>query len=891
MKKIIMFLFSFILLITISFGFNITNLNSQSNLNYFNNQNNNLTITTNTNSSDLIIQYNIDNTNYSKSFNLTKCSNLNNSFCKNISLISLLKNINYSNDKLIKFNISQNISSKVVYLDLENPFFQITNYNYKYTDTYNLIINFSASDNSGKIKEILLYQNLNSDYILLENLTDKSSYNYNIDSLNDIPLQFRVKDLAGNTYLYNNTFTPKDVFKPKIISYFITKKDDVYKLKFKAEDENLDMYQILQNNLILSSKLSSNSIEKEITLPFSTGDIILKILDKESNQVNKTINLDYSFTNLFESIYSNKKEFKFTSNAINCSITSIDYVSKSINMQKNNNIFTASLDINKVKNYRIGFYCNNNNYGEYFTRDFYYDNIAPLKSIISSEKLNDGFIKLNWTKSKDNQSDITYKLYKNDKKIYSGSKLKYIDTDVVYPNKYNYYIKVEDEAQNYINSNKIENIIPKKIKVDFSTDLTQNLIIKNNNFSFIIYPEINSSINVNIQNNNSIIFTKNFNHINSNQIKLNVSLKDGQNKITILAKDVFNNSISKNFYIIYSKPIITKTKDNINIKTESKKNTKLDSNKIDSSSSINYNKQNQNDLNNNSKSLNKNLMNNDNNISNYFWWFILLITIIIVLFAYIMGKKSKNTIYSRSKKDPYESEIFSFLEKRKDDSKLGSSLEKIKKRRIEKQRELEKEKRRSKLMAQKRNLSDFQKKKLRDISEKRDISNIFSSRDIKREEKTLEKDERKLEKKLFRVSNSILELGDLLRNKISKKEKEVKKEFEGHKEKSSLDSYLEKVRSSKSWTNTREYLQKTQEERQKKIDEENIRKLREKTQKEVEKKKNVLKTQKKELEKQKELEEKNFAKQSLDDYLDKKESKKRFYFAEKFVNKDIKKRN
>lgn len=905
MKRFYFIFILFVFSITNIFAFNITNSNNQQ-TQYFSINSPIVKINTNnSNTSNFTVSYQVSNSTSIRLFTMNQCDNI---YCGSFSILDLINSSNNSFSGATKFNISLNNNSKIIYLDLEKPMLNITSNNITSTD---IKFNYTYYDNSNKISKILVYQLINSDLILLADLTNKTSYDYEIKYSGNITFLFKIEDFAGNFNTLEKKIQIQDIFPPKIDNTFLTFKDNLFSLKFKAEDENLNKYEIEQNGLILSSKISGTSIEKEINLPFTSSNIILRVYDTNLNQINKTINLDYRFTNSYPNKYTNKKKFQFYSDANSCHLISIDSNTEGVDFVKSSKEFSINLNLDDTnKEYTINFYCQNNNFKEYYSRPLFYDTQKPTLINLSSLILDDGRIKLMWNKSFDAQSEVNYYLYRDSEVIYSGSNLYFIDEKVSYPNSYNYYLKVKDSATNYIMTNSLD-IIPKKVNVLLSTNILSNQVLKENIFPIKVSSEKNVKLNLEVSNLGKIIFNQSKENTINTENNFDINLSKGINKIIIRAYDKFNNSNKLTYFVTYSPPVIINHNINTQNRNSISKSIISNNNSINKNSSLtsqnkeelsSTNKTSINTLNSSKNQVTNNLINTtDNKNYNFFnsWFFYLIIIFLILFIAFYFGKISFNNNYNnkiKNKKYSKKSDdiFFGINIKRKDDSKLGSSLNKIKRSRIQRQEELKREKLKQKLMQQRKPINKLREDKINDIAiKKNDIHFSFKTNNTNKEDNKNKSNNIQLKKILTSINNNILKIGDKFRNKINS---QIDKIENNHKieENQKFTNYLDSVNKTNSWDNHKDYMLKTQIEKQKEFDriqEEKQKKLEEKERIKQEK---ALIDHEKELEKQKKLEEKEklkeekqLAKQSLDNYLLNKSNKKSFYFAEKNVEKDI----
>ncbi len=891
MSRFISFLLVLFLLINIGYSFEIVD-SSGEDRKYFSLTEPEVFIVNGTlNSSFFEVNYLIDNVSFVENFSLNNCSD-NLYLCGNFSILSLSNYSKLLDLKYFWLDIRLDNSSKRIYFDLNKPSFNLEGY---YFQGENLVINYSYYDDSG-IKSLLLYQVLNSDYILIENLTNTDYYMYNIDYSGNISFMFKIEDLAGNLNEIIKQIEIKDIFDPVIERTNLIKNNGLYQLEFKISDDSLSSYYIKQGDLVLSSKITGTSLEKLINLPFDSGEIEFIVEDSNSNNVSIFLNLDSPIEINLPNKYTNEKYFSFRSNADLCYLENIDGILKNLNFEKSGDYFRVNLDINLISDYNLEFYCIKDNYKEYFEFDLFYDNQAPSISNLSYILSEDGSIYLNWSESEDNQSEVKYILYRDGDKIYSGTKLHYMDDDVLYPNSYEYYLKVIDEASNFVRSNKV-NVIPKKVRVDFSTNIDKDLFVSNSSFKLEVYTEKNVSININVSNNNSIIF--NLNNYKSKFSGINVfnlNLSSGLNIVRIKVVDNYSNVKEENFYISYVPEVINKF-EMIN-----------NSNKVDNLNSINILENNslKNVINNNSElGLNYSMENSSKLFKiSQFWLVIFLLILLIILFAYYLGWKDLKELGGRylikkrfnNKMRVNKKNIFSLKISKSIDDNLNKSLENIKKKRILRQKEKELKLRREKMNKKEKVKSEYSLKKIQDISKNKsgfELNNLKFKRDDRNNSSS---------KILNSIDNSVIFISEKFKKINLNNFKDFKINFNSSLFKrdeniNPFDEYLKKVRSSNSWESTREYLERTKIEKERReaekirLREEKLRlKEEEKRKKLDEKKKAEEKKLREKLKREKEKEERALARASLDEYLKNKKSKLNYYFAEKLVNLDLIKR-
>ena len=894
----------FFSLIQLNFAFDILNYNGVQ-AEYFSINNPEVFIKSNYNYSFFNVSYIISGTSHNSIYNFSL--NSENISVGSFSLLDLIKTDNSSFVGAREFRIQVGNDSGVVYLDFEKPFFNLLNDSILVLE-HKLYFNFSYGDNSGFINNVSLYKKEGSNEILLANLKNKTEFYLNLSKKESLDLLFKVEDIAGNYYDFEKIIFIDDIFEPKIEKLFLILKDGKYTLDLKIKDDgDLSRYEIYQDLQTFSGLLNGNKVNKSITLPFYDGEIKIQIFDSRNNSIISNIDLTSPIENKNFDLISNKKDFVFTSNADFCYLESIDGREVLKNFTISSNRFDFLLDISKMGKKEIKFYCVLNNFKEYFTKNFFYDFNLPSKSKISAEKISDGGIKLSWLEAEDTESEVSYELYRNNEKIYSGTKLSFLDLEVFYPNEYEYFVKVLDEAENFQDSEIIK-VIPIKQEIKFNSNLKETQEVEVNFYDLKINTEIGNNILIKVFNGDVLIDKFIFNNLNSTTFSKNINLTNGINKISVEVSDKIGNKKEESYFINYVDKSLLASNEN----EDNNSNEVIVEEKVaeilpfEDNLSLN--------------SSNENLVVDSEDYFSYkisliILFFIILIIILFVSF-YLGGNKIEKINENKKNKSNFKSKIknnsgknFGSFFRTSADSELSKSLEQVKKKRLKKQQELDYLKSKE---GTKRMLSNYDKDKFKSLSEGKttyDFSSLISKKRIQERTKLNRKKENNLVKKMgwFKEKFDFVKenmknspRGDIKKNGINNKSINSLSFNSNKKEvnKLNLNDYLNKITSKKSWKNTSEYLMSTQVKKQQKIDEkerEKLNKLQEEENKrleEVRKQQNKLENEQKKLLQKKTFEsEKEEAKKSLDDYLNKKKKKRNFYFAEMFVNKDIRKRD
>ena len=893
MKKFILLFLTFILSLNLIFAFEVLDFDGNSET-YFSLNNHEVYLKSLQNESPLIVMIANDATTL-KSYDFTSCGV---EYCYDFSLIDYLTDVGAVTSST-EFIITAGGTSKSIYFDSINPTFSLENH---LVDSQNKLLKlyFSFADDYN-VDSVEIFE-VTSSGVQSFGLVSSNSYEFVLTSEGIVTLQFKVTDGAGNFETFDFDFEVLDLFAPVISNILLVKEDNLYTLKFSSSDSNLDRYEIVQNDLKLTGTLVGSSVTKTINLPFYSGKISLVVFDNLGNSKLKSINLDSSFDIDFEGEFSNEDEFVFESDADECHMVSIDSKSYDDFFSHKKDDFYVDLDLILDGEYKLTFVCSDSYYKETFTKDFYYDTQAPTTSVLSLISDKNGFIKLSWTESNDLISDVEYKLFRDGKKVYTGSRESYVDGKVTYSDSYEYYLEVSDNAGNEVTSNLV-NGSPNKIDVVLTSSLDEDTEVSISSFSFDVFSEGESETVVKVKNLGKEVFSKD---ISSTIQKISLTLVQGVNEIIISTADEFDNKKVLRYFITYNKPIpILKEITPVITSTFEKPLVK------DLSGDVIVNEINENS---NDDSKNNQLVLGDDTSSFSWIWFLGFI-VILVIFAYVFvfnGNKLKphldkiinKNIDKQDKKqirrDIHNHSIHS-------DNVLHKHINNVRFERKSKKLEQSAAARKAKVDAlkPKKKKSIFHNEKFSNLGNKKfnfnvthnKVSDNYKSKiepelvEIVSENEEVFKEETPIKDRdmEIRLKKRPSLFGFFRKEKIEPTQKEIADEkFLG---------YISKQRGSKSWDKTHLYRQSHYDtiaakklEDLKAIEQQRRMELHEKQLELDEQNKQLAKIAKEKSDKDEFDNNRRIARATMDDYISTKVSKRKSWFAEKFVDRDIKSR-
>ncbi|MCA9496052.1 MAG: hypothetical protein KC589_03855 [Nanoarchaeota archaeon] len=862
MKKLIL-IFAFLLSFQICFSFDLLNSKGEGQ-NYFSPGEPLVFVKTSNNYTNYSVKYILPGENISQVYNLTSCGD---NFCGDFSLLDLINTENGSFSGSNSFNIILGNEEQTIYFDFKKPDFELLNWSF---DKINkkLNFNFTYSDNFLKIKYLNFYIKNSSNLVFISNLNNMSKYSYNIENEGELELVFKIEDLAGNINEIEKNIFIDDFFNPKIINAKLILQNGNYQLEFEIKDKNLSRYEINQGSTLLSENIQGTSLYKKVNLPFNSGIINFKVLDGKLNQINKTFDLSSKIKNNYKSKYSSQKNFEFESSADFCILTKINGENIDKNFSKNTNKFNVELNINSEKTYILNYYCEDPSIREYFESEFIFDNTKPSPLELFAEKTDDGDIDLRWTQSSDSNTDIIYTLFRNGGDVYSGLKLDFSDTKVSYPKNYTYYVRVSDLAGNSLDSNEIT-LIPNKIYVELETNLDTESTVLFSNYEFELKTDPGSKVDIKVKNGGNIIYSNNLNNV-AHISNINVNLSKGINEILITITDEFSNQRSQAFFINANPPEVL-TKENVieEVTVPEEIPEKIVEDSIEA------------------PPIETTFVPIEEPSSSFWLWAIFWLVLLALFIWIIIFNEEKLKMHmskiTKSEKSHY---------RRRNDIILKKNISFVKKERAIK---LKHKKQQAENFKNKKELGKYDKEKLDDLSYKRqNLNSVFSS-NLSNGNK---KNNYILRKTKPSLKNSKSSVGDLRENlklifmNIFKPKKEEK-----HDE---FSNYLQKKHGERSWKTAKDYVQKPQiveepqpEKFQTPNDKENKNeKIDIFAPKKVSPKNDLIK---KPLETHKSNEKRQSRhfpgdKLSLDDYLSKRKKKRIFYFAEKDVERDLRRK-
>ena len=865
--KKILALALFVSLIATSFAFTITG-DSGNVQEYFSLDHSQVTITHSDNSSNITLNYEVNSNAYFQTFALSDCSG---DFCTTIDLNDYKEGGNGSVSFPDSYEVILGSETKTIYLDLEKP--DVININSSLnTSTKQVTLTFELRDNSNKFSKADLY-------IITDNVKEKvasvlnsTSYTYVISESKNYSFEFDVADEAQNSNQVTYDLEIGDIFPPSISTYRYIENSGSKSLEITFKDDTqLDSYKISQGSLELSEDLTGAEVSKTIPLPFSSGTITVTTTDKEGNVKTDEISLSGSISVTSFKKYNNEPKLVFNSDGTKCVLTNENGNSKSTNFEKSSSTFSLGISSYKYQEISVTFYCENSHYRKYFTETFYYDNSKPDEIYLNGTVEDDGDIKLTWTEAKDSHTEVEYTLYREGKKIYEGSKSKYTDSKAEWPETYEYVVRVTDKAGNYEESDDVK-LQPKKVDVTLYTSNQKDSTSDKNSYDVTIYSEKEADVSIKVFSNNVETFSTQ-KVFNKDSEQFNLPLTSGVNRIEVTSKDDFGNEKKESFYITYNEPTLSAPSTPEPVVQEPVIAEPVVETPVVQETEAP-------------------VIEPESSFGMFAWFFIVLLITSLVVWYVLTHEDILKSKLKKKQHDYYRS--------RKQDVILGSSLKKVKQEREQRQKQRAEERRKTEAKKQ-REKSNYEKQKLKELSKKREVKIPMTTRMKSKRVSNRAKKEVEYNEVLDKVKEETHQKGFFEKVFGGFKQQEKKQDEFG--------DYLVSKQAEQSWDSTRSYrashiekLKKQEEERIAQIEKE---KAEEKHRLDLEAAEKKKVADKEAAIKQKEEADlaKAMMKQSgeeyrakrkksgvdLDDYLSKKTKKKSWFFAEREVERDLRK--
>jgi hypothetical protein len=839
-------------------------------------------------------------------------------YCYDFSLVEYMTSVGLVLNST-EFVVSAGGTSKSIYFDSVKPTFSLEN---SIVDTQNKLLKlyFTFSDDYN-VDFVEVFE-VKSSGVQSLGQVNSNSFDFPLTYEGIVTLRFKVTDGAGNFKSFDFDFQVLDLFAPEISDVFVIKNNGgLFNLEFSGSDSNLEKYEIVQNDLKLTGVLSGTSFSKNINLPFTSGKIVLTLYDNLGNSKSKTISLSPSFDIEVESEFSNDDEFIFESDAKSCRMISIDSKFYDDKFSEDDEEFSVDLDLGVDGTYELTFSCEDSVYMETFVRDFTYDTNKPSESVLSLVSDDNGFIKLSWTESLDLISDVNYELFRDDKRIYSGSRESYLDEKVSYLNSYDYYLEISDRAGNNLESNIVSGSA-KKVSVELSSTIERDEEVSISEYNFVVSSESVASTTVVVKKLGKDIYSET---VSSSNGRVSLDLVSGVNEIIITSVDEFDNKAVLRYFVTYNKPIpVVKEVEPVVVSVPKVPSTKDISGGVVVNEITDTNSESVKSTNVETSS-GKVLTNLDSESDNFSWFWFLGFVVILFVFIYVFvineNKLSghldtvisknvdnvnsrKNMKKSNSGNNSRSSDDFDIM--RHTDNILHKHISNVKAERKSKLFEKKKAERLAKIeaMKPKRELSKIEKLKLDNLNSRNkfDFSVSYKkpteSYKMKSEPVAVESEKQEVFKEETLVNDKGMEIrlkkkpglfGFFKKQKIEPTEKEVEDEkFLG---------YIGKQRESQSWDKIDLYKQSHYDkiaakklDKLKAIEEQRRMELHAKQLELDEQNKKLAKVAKAEADKAEFDSHRKIARATMDDYLAGKAKKRSFWFAEKAVSKDIKSR-
>ncbi len=606
-------------------------------------------------------------------------------------------------------------------------------------------------------------------------------------------------------------------------------------------------------------------------------DLTFKVYDEEGNFAEKTFLVDNAPSVLSLTHYISHRVFSLTSTASECRLTEFEGDVKDVSFTLQNTTWYLPLDISEEGNYSLHFFCEQGGIRKYFETWVVYDETSPKPSLLSAQLLKDGSISLHWEEGSDGSDSLSYLLYRNNSLIYEGKRFFYNDLFVSWPQQYDYVLVVKDEAGNEAKSNELH-LVPKKVGIFFQSNLKREMLVHSSLFLLHVETDKNNTLTTVLRSENATLYNATV-LVEHTEMEVPLYLQEGLNVLSFSLRDEEGNEKKEEYFLIYTSPELGVTQESV-LQNSSANFAETELTKIE-------------------QRVEEEQKNRGTSI---FWILMWLVFLIFFVYAILMYGDAVSMRFEGINKERVRKK--EQMLRRRSDTHLDKFLRTVRAERMRKleERKLKDEERKKK--EGKRQLSSFQKQKFKELERQRTgnkqvLSSVVQRKAAPQQSSTkslLERAFQRLDKKTHEVQErqktekkTPIFKGFLDSYLSEQKQKKEEQKIRAHLEREKITFEKHREEAAAEEKKKRE-AQRVEQEKQRQVQEEKDRVLKEKQrqhEEEREHEKNVKGLHEKKEEQQRQREEKV---PGLQDYLSKRKKKRLFFFAEKEVERDLRKR-
>ena len=420
-------------------------------------------------------------------------------------------------------------------------------------------VNVSDDLDFGVETEVEIFTVLNDEKLYVYNLTtskEEISDSFEVEQGGEYELYVTAKDYSGNWAENEDNFGVEDEFGPIVSNIEVQEdKEGNIEISFDIEDES-DIYSWQFNSQtkifgeIFDENKSKQFVKTEYVFDKKTVTIITR--DVLGNEEKMSYTLPSSI-----SISASDKigdTLKITAKgADSCEI--ISGISKD-DLTKSGDVFSLDVKESSQGEYDVIVECENEKMSKEAVVSFEIDRTPPEIEAFNAIARDDGFIELEFEYEEDVEEILVFRNEKRIKTLDNGNK-KFVDKNVDFPNPYDYYIELTDEAGNEGKS-EVMTVVPKKVDILFdvtSQDLNEStkiVLVTEKGVKGIISPLGDLS---QIENSKGIVFKMNeddnveFETL-GDFAEFEVMRQSSDVVMDFFVKDSFNNSKSEQLLVL-----------------------------------------------------------------------------------------------------------------------------------------------------------------------------------------------------------------------------------------------------------------------------------------------------------------------------------------------------
>ena len=549
-KKVLSFFAIFFVFLHFSYSFEVFD-GSDNKREYFSFLENNVIVKHNSDKDLLFVDYELTGSKMTKSFPFSKCGK---EYCAYFSIGDFFDGIDKDTITISSvMNLRVDSFEKKIFFDAIPPILKSESKLDK--EGKKIVSKINYNENS-KIKHLLIFLKgkVIQNYTSFDTEEEEIIYNYSLSEQGSYSFVFEIEDMAGNKKTQNEKIEVGDIFEPVLENFKLEKLLDKFRITFFAKDDTLISFALTSIDSGKENKKSVSKQEENFEFDVNLDSKIFKINieDSSKNILKKEIDLTQKIEIKNFTKKTNKQKISFeSSGSSSCEILELNNEKYEKRFKKSNFSFESNLNNRLIEGgNKIKILCNKDFFYEEMEYEVLYDETPPKKIDLILKEITSNTSTFSWDNTY--EKNLHFELFKDEERIYLGNENSFIDKNISYPNKYIYYLKIFDEFENFIHTDKIE-VIPPPDKVIYETKEKEKTVLNQSNYTFSFSVLKNSTIFISLVNRGEKYFSKNFTNKQEN-VSLPLILKEGKNEVVLKIVDEYKNELEKSYLISYNNP-------------------------------------------------------------------------------------------------------------------------------------------------------------------------------------------------------------------------------------------------------------------------------------------------------------------------------------------------